>query len=211
LPAASSVWRGRIVALGAIAAGLLLAGYLFMGFRRTMLAGIEEIQSGLGRMGNGVLNVPLAVTSRDAFGEVALALNEMQTSLRTRMDQERSCRHNLRIRNALDKASTNIMLADVDGRIVYCNEPFLNAAEAERHSQRSPGFAVHGLVGANFDTFHKNPAHQRNLLGALRGEHRATVRIGGRTFSWWPIPSSTRRGASRVRRGVAGQDKRGAP
>ena len=189
--------RARIVALGAIAAGLLLAGYLFMGFRRTMLAGIEEIQSGLGRMGNGVLNVPLAVTSRDAFGEVALALNEMQTSLRTRMDQEQEvAAGNLRIRNALDKASTNIMLADVDGRIIYCNESVLGMlTEAESDIRKElPGFAVHGVIGANFDTFHKNPAHQRNLLGALRGEHRATVRIGGRTFSLVANPVMNEKG-----------------
>jgi predicted HTH domain antitoxin len=102
-------------------------GYLFMGFRRTMLAGIEEIQSGLGRMGNGVLNVPLAVTSRDAFGEVALALNEMQTSLRTRMDRAGSCRHNLRIRNALDKASTTSCWPMLMVGSSIAMSPFLNA------------------------------------------------------------------------------------
>lgn len=35
---------------------------------------------------------------------------------------------NLRVRNALDKASTNIMLADNDGQIVYQNEAVRHAA-----------------------------------------------------------------------------------
>jgi len=46
-----------------------------------------------------------------------------------------------------------------------------------------PNFDVRRLMGANFDGFHKNPAHQRNLLGALRATHHAQIEVGGRTFS----------------------------
>ncbi len=175
-----------MAAVGVILVSLVLALYLFLGFRRTMLHGIEQIQSGLARIGQGALDVPLRVVSRDAFGEIAISLNEMQASLLTRLSQEHAAAAgNLRIRNALDKASTNIMLADNDGQIVYCNLAVLSMLrEAEGDIRNElPEFSAQGLVGRNFDTFHKNSAHQRGLLGALRGEHRATVRIGGRTFS----------------------------
>jgi methyl-accepting chemotaxis protein len=178
--------NARLAAVGVILVSLVLALYLFLGFRRTMLHGIEQIQSGLARIGQGALDVPLRVVSRDAFGEIAISLNEMQASLLTRLSQEHAAAAgNLRIRNALDKASTNIMLADNDGQIVYCNLAVLSMLrEAEGDIRNElPEFSAQGLVGRNFDTFHKNPAHQRGLLGALRGEHRATVRIGGRTFS----------------------------
>ncbi|WP_374494232.1 methyl-accepting chemotaxis protein [Zoogloea sp.] len=187
----------RVLALAAIAISLILAGYLFMGFRRTMLSGISEIQSGLGRIGSGVLDVPLTVASKDAFGDIALDLNEMQASLLNRIASEQeNAAANLRIRNALDKASTNIMLADNEGRIIYCNESVLGMLkEAESDIRKElPGFGVQGLLGSNFDSFHKNPAHQRNLLGALRGEHRATVRVGGRTFSLVANPVVSEKG-----------------
>ncbi len=178
--------NAKLVAIGVIVVSLLLALYLFLGFRRTMLHGIEQIQAGLGRIGQGELDVPLQVVSRDAFGEIAVSLNEMQASLLARLNQEHeAAAGNLRIRNALDKASTNIMLADNDGQIVYCNQAVLSMLQEAEGDIRSelPEFSAQGLVGRNFDAFHKNPAHQRGLLGALRAEHRAAVRIGGRTFA----------------------------
>ena len=50
----------------------------------------------------------------------------MQSSLQSKMEADHLvAAGNLRIRYALDKASTNIMLADNDGLIVYCNEAVL--------------------------------------------------------------------------------------
>ena len=178
--------RARVMASGVILASLLLAVYLFLGFRKTMLESIGQIQSGLARMGQGVLDGPLRVESRDAFGEIAAALNGMQENLLTRITREHeAAAGNLRIRLALDKTSTNIMLADNDGRIVYCNEAVLRMLqEAESDIRKDlPAFSAGAVLGSNFDAFHKNPAHQRGLLGRLRAEHRATVRLGGRTFA----------------------------
>ena len=42
-----------------------------------------------------------------------------------------------------------------------------------------PQFDSSKLIGANMDVFHKNPAHQRQLLKGISGTHRATVKIGG--------------------------------
>lgn len=55
---------------------------------------------------------------------------------------------NLRVRNALDKASTNIMLADNDGQIVYCNEAvlvMLRGAESDIRKEL-PAFSAEGLL-----------------------------------------------------------------
>ena len=176
----------RMLVITVIVVCLLVAGYLFLGFRRTMLTSINEIQSGLGRMSAGKLDESLVVCSSDAFGEIAGALNGMQASLKAKIAADHEvAAANLRVRNALDKASTNIMLADNEGQIVYCNDAvlgMLRQAEADIRKEL-PAFAVEGLVGRNFDVFHKNPAHQRNILGRLTGEHRAQVKIGGRTFS----------------------------
>ncbi|RQW45775.1 PAS domain-containing protein, partial [Escherichia coli] len=34
----------------------------------------------------------------------------------------------------------------------------------------------------NIDAFHKNPSHQRAMLGKLETVHRATIRIGAKSF-----------------------------
>ncbi|MBE8436084.1 HAMP domain-containing protein, partial [Leptospira borgpetersenii] len=35
---------------------------------------------------------------------------------------------------------------------------------------------------SHIDQFHKNPAHQRGVLSSFTGIHKATIKIGGRTF-----------------------------
>jgi len=89
-----------------------------------------------------------------------------------------------RIRGALDVTSTNVMIADAEGYIRYVNESvskMLSAAEADLRREL-PEFSVKKLVGTHFDSFHKNPAHQRNLLAKLSGTYQTQISVGPRTF-----------------------------
>jgi methyl-accepting chemotaxis protein len=91
---------------------------------------------------------------------------------------------NARVKQALDACTANVMIADADGQIIYTNESvaqMLANAEADIRKQL-PQFTAAKVLGSNFDIFHKNPAHQRNMLGSLRGTHRAQIEIGGRPF-----------------------------
>ena len=99
-------------------------------------------------------------------------ISEVMDQVRTRftsagqMEQETQ-----RIKQALDNTTTNVMIADADGIIRYMNRSvaaMLANAESDIRKELAHFDAKH-LVGVNFDTFHKNPAHQRNLLGQLRG------------------------------------------
>ncbi|MGE3847639.1 MAG: methyl-accepting chemotaxis protein [Gammaproteobacteria bacterium] len=96
----------------------------------------------------------------------------------------------MRLRHALDNVTTNVMIADADGIIRYMNHSvtsMLNHAEADIRKELA-NFDAKRLLGVNFDVFHKNPAHQRNLLGQLRGVHRAQIAVGGRHFSLTASP-----------------------
>jgi len=91
----------------------------------------------------------------------------------------------LRIKNALDNCTTNVMIANNDGSIVYMNKSvseMMQRAESDIKKDL-PGFDARRLIGANFDSFHKNPTHQRNLLANLRGTYRAEIVVGGRTMA----------------------------
>ncbi len=90
-----------------------------------------------------------------------------------------------RIKVALDNATTKAMIADNEGNIIYANKSVLEmfrAAEKDIQKQL-PDFTVDKVVGGHFDAFHKNPAHQRQMLAAMTATHRATITVGGRIFN----------------------------
>ncbi len=91
---------------------------------------------------------------------------------------------NARILAALENATTNVMIADHDGNIVYMNgsqQDMMKEAEADLRREL-PNFDARSLVGQNFDVFHKNPAHQRNLISHLRDTFVTEISVGPRTF-----------------------------
>ena len=70
---------------------------------------------------------------------------------------------------ATDSLTANVMVADADLNITYVNDAvvaFLKEAEADIQKDL-PRFSVAALVGSNIDIFHKNPAHQRQMLAHL--------------------------------------------
>jgi methyl-accepting chemotaxis protein len=72
-----------------------------------------------------------------------------------------------RLSSAVEGMTTNLMMADTKGNIVYAN-PAVCKMLARREAQIQkvlPSFSVATMVGTNFDSFHRNPAHQQNLLG----------------------------------------------
>jgi methyl-accepting chemotaxis protein len=57
----------------------------------------------------------------------------------------------------------------------------LKSAEADLRRDL-PSFAADRVLGANIDQFHRNPAHQRGILAGLASTHRASLKVGGRSF-----------------------------
>ncbi|ENN88097.1 Methyl-accepting chemotaxis protein [Rhizobium freirei PRF 81] len=85
---------------------------------------------------------------------------------------------------ALDAMSANIMIADAKLNIVYINpatRELLQEAESDLKKELQR-FSMATLVGSNIDIFHKNPAHQRSMLAALKKQHKATISVGHRKF-----------------------------
>lgn len=92
---------------------------------------------------------------------------------------------NARVRQALDNVGTATMIADPDFNIIYLNN---SATEVMRNAEPDirkdlPGFEASKLLGQNIDIFHKNPAHQRNLVAGLSGTFKSKLEIGGRTMT----------------------------
>ncbi|WP_191082851.1 methyl-accepting chemotaxis protein [Roseococcus microcysteis] len=91
---------------------------------------------------------------------------------------------------ALAALRGNVMIADRDLNIVYVNPSvvrLLSASEADLRREL-PRFSVAGLIGSNFDVFHRQPDHQRHTLAALDKPHAATIRIGAHVFDLMVTP-----------------------
>jgi methyl-accepting chemotaxis protein len=133
----------------------------------------------------GRLDNQIDASGKDEPAQLLSQLEKMQRQLRTSLTEERRVATDaLRIKTALDSGSNCVMVADTEGQIIYCNAAVLNMlSNAESDIRKGlPSFRADAVLGSNFDTFHRNPAHQRNLLGQLRSVHQAQIEIGGRHF-----------------------------
>ncbi|QYK05121.1 methyl-accepting chemotaxis protein [Shewanella zhangzhouensis] len=107
------------------------------------------------------------------------------TAQLAREEKERAlAAENARIRQALDNVSSNTMVADADCNIIYLNDAVKKMFSIAQSDivRDLPNFNSNKLMGANIDVFHKNPAHQRNLLANLTSTYTSQLKVGGRTF-----------------------------
>jgi methyl-accepting chemotaxis protein len=98
--------------------------------------------------------------------------------------QRQEAQLNEAFKGALNKLTSNVMVANNDGHIIYlndANEAMLRAAESD-FRRDLPNFEAGKLRGANMDVFHRNPAHQRNLLARLTTAHTSEIMLGGHTL-----------------------------
>ncbi len=100
------------------------------------------------------------------------------------------------IKDALDAVSTNVMIANSERDIVFMNKSIIGMLRnAENDIRRAlPHFSVSKLQGANIDQFHRNPAHQKQMLSTLKSTHRTQIELAGRTFSLIANPIVGERG-----------------
>ena len=138
------------------------------------------------KVGGRVFSLVACPVWNDQGGRLGTAVEwHDQTEMLAAREKELAlAAENLRIKNALDNCSTNVMIANNDGDIIYLNKSvneMLVKAEGELRKVL-PGFDVKTLLGTNFDRFHKTPSHQRNLLAGLRSTYQTQIEVAGYTF-----------------------------
>jgi methyl-accepting chemotaxis protein len=173
----------------ALASGLLAAWWI----TRSIVGPLKQAVAVAGEVAQGKLDSTIDTRAHDEVGQLMQALASMQQGLleRARRDQAareeemRVAAENLRVRNALDKCSTNVMIADASNRIIYMNEAvtaMMQRNEADLRKQL-PNFNASKLMGETMDVFHKNPAHQRGMVAAMTSTYRTQIKVGELTFS----------------------------
>jgi methyl-accepting chemotaxis protein len=125
------------------------------------------------------------------LGAITYWVNDLLKAIKIKHEAEMQiASENQRIKQALDAASTNVMMADTAFNIIYMNPAVQNMMKlAEKDLQTElPNFNANNLIGQNIDVFHKNPAHQRSMLDKLKQTYRTQITVGIRTFDLIATP-----------------------
>ncbi len=136
------------------------------------------------KIAKGNLDNDLTTENKDEFGQLLVAIGVMQQTLKDKQSEVG------RLTSAVEGSTTNFMMADTKGNIVYANPAVKKMLRRREERLRSvfSSFNVDNIVGTNFDTFHKNPAHQQNLLGNPDNlPYESEVSIAGLTFNLMAI------------------------
>ncbi|MAF97191.1 MAG: hypothetical protein CMH26_00985 [Micavibrio sp.] len=142
---------------------------------------LTQISSIIKTLAQGyIAKIPAPSSNQDEISLITKALHELNEAQITAM----------RVKNATDSATSCVMIADADLNIVYMNDAqlaMMRVAEPDLKKELSQ-FDVNNLIGKNIDVFHKNPAHQRGMLAALKQRYDTSITVGPRTFSLIAFP-----------------------
>jgi methyl-accepting chemotaxis protein len=90
-----------------------------------------------------------------------------------------------RLKTSLDTTRTNVLVCDRNYTLVYANNASVTTLTRLESEIRKalPNFSVAKVIGANIDSFHKNPSHQRRLLDDPKNlPYRAEIKVGSLTL-----------------------------
>jgi methyl-accepting chemotaxis protein len=175
----------RMITGASVLAALALALGLAVLITRSLSAPLLQAVSVFGRISGGNYESRIEAAGTDEANQVLRALQSMQGTLRTQIETERAvAAENSRIREALDKASTSVVLADAQHRIIYLNDRAKQTfAHAEPEIRKSlPAFAAQALHGATLEGLSVEPARERQRLDSLHGAQIEERALGNLTF-----------------------------
>ncbi len=145
----------------------------------------STVASFANEVAQGNLNADITLQDQDD-SSIAAALKVMVDNIRSRIhESERISAETLRIKIALDNASTNVMITDPDRKVIYMNHSIrlmLKQAEDDLRSEITH-FNVDKVLGLSIDQFRQDPQQYAHLLSQLNGPYREQLKIGTRTFT----------------------------
>ncbi|MEZ5456567.1 MAG: methyl-accepting chemotaxis protein [Lysobacteraceae bacterium] len=169
-----------------ISSGLLLTTALLVNALMRQLGGDPGLVAHIARrIAGGDLSVPIPLRPGDTRSQLA-SIQRMQDGLRDHLAQERvTAQLNESVRNALDNASTGVMIADMDRVVTFANKAMRATltSVAEDVRRHFPEFDAAQIVGMSMDRFHHSPERQAAVLEQLDKPYYATVALGRFTFA----------------------------
>lgn len=112
--------------------------------------------------------------ARSEMGEISRSLNELKDATVAAF----------RTKVALENCTTNIMVTDSDGNIVFANEGMIELMQLIEQDVQAviPEFDASNLLNLNLNIFSGLPEFEFGKLERLSGRHGARIEFGGRTI-----------------------------
>ena len=187
----------RDVDLGLVLLAIVLIHALTWTTEYSLTSPLRRVVAVFERIAAGHYDSDIDARRGDELGQVLQALEAMQSQLRAQLENERViAAENSRIRQALDKTSTGVLLADAEHRIIYLNEAAQSgfAGHADAFRAVLPGFDAALLRGASMDSLASSPGEERRALDALRSERIEERSFGALDFRVTTNPVLDRNG-----------------
>ena len=128
----------------------------------------------------------IEVIGKTEFSSIFSSLRDMQVGLyESREQDQREARINGRIKQALENATSSVVVANSEMDIIYINEAARSMFKnAERSIQQDiPEFQADRLMDMNIDEFHKSPQQHRRTIEQMTSSLDTSIGIGDRKFS----------------------------
>jgi methyl-accepting chemotaxis protein len=164
---------------------LLLALWLAVLISRSLSQPMDQAVGIFGNISAGRYDTAIVAHGTDEAAQVLRALDQMQHKLHAQIETERAmAAESTRIRQALDKASVSLIVADADRQIIYLNQTaqatFARCEAEIRHSL--PSFVAARLQGATLESLASDPSQERRRLEELRSPDTQLRTLGAMTF-----------------------------
>ena len=189
--------RNLMIIAAMVLAGLIVGVMIAVAVIRSITRPIESILDTFQALGNGDFTRNVDIARNDEMGKVLQGLQSMQIQQGFNVaESQRVANDNLRIQIALDCVSSNLRIADDEGKVLYANKGLLNTLRTVEPvlRQQIPDFAVDRFVGSNVSVFYQDPAAALKTLRELQSTRQAEMEIGGRTFNVVTNPIINERG-----------------
>jgi len=181
----AGAWQANLWLVGAALTLMVATGWLAANAVRTLCRRLDDATGWLQRFSQGRFDGLVAARGEDEVAGLMRALRcvQVRQGFET-ADTKRRAEVAERIRQALDVAATNMMVADADYNIVYLNKALQAMFDrtGDELQRELSGFDAKRILGQNIDRFHRRPEHQRGMLDKLKGEHSTRLAIGPHRF-----------------------------
>jgi len=188
---------GNIPALVAVALLTVFSALMNVGLVKTFRDSLETVIGVSYCLADGHYRNNINLDRNDQVGDVFRAMYSMQVKLNADLAHTKQvAAEATRIKQALDNVSSGVMVADNNLNIIYMNDKVLETfknAEADIQTDL-PHFKANELLGANIDSFHKNPEYQREMIPKLSGTLNSSLEIGGRFMDFVANPVTNDKG-----------------
>lgn len=181
----ASVAQGQLAIAAALAIiGLLLSAGLAFVTSRGLSQRFRALGATMDDLAEGKAAVEVPFTA-DKFetGKIASTLRVMRDSLEVHQKQQLESAYKS---EAFTGGSVATMVVDRDFKVLYANNATMALLRnnAENFRKIWPSFNPEQIIGSCIDMFHKNPAHQRQMLSdPSRLPYRTDITVGDLKFA----------------------------